>query len=222
MVLVAGGGTALAASSSIPDSSGVIHGCYDTGGNVKVIDSDAACAKGYTPLNWSQTGPVGVAGPTGPAGPAGATGPQGPIGLTGATGPAGPVGTDGVKIDAGDVYFNYDSSNGTISCAGDAVGPDASQLSYSEGTDNFNGNNVWCVVSNFPSFTVPVNVTPAYFNAVGGHEAPQPQVFNRGPNEVGCGAEGFSGYCIIVDIAASTVENDVSVQYIWEAMENSS
>ena len=33
------GGTAYGAASSIPDSSGVIHSCLDTGGNVKVIDT---------------------------------------------------------------------------------------------------------------------------------------------------------------------------------------
>jgi uncharacterized protein YraI len=39
VALMAAGGTAFAAVSSIPDSSGVIHGCYDSGGNVKVINT---------------------------------------------------------------------------------------------------------------------------------------------------------------------------------------
>ena len=86
----------VAAYAAIPDSSGVIHGCYDNGGNVKVIDTavTTSCPKGYTPLNWSQTGPQGPQGATGPAGPAGPTGPAGPAGAkgdTGDTGPAGPV-----------------------------------------------------------------------------------------------------------------------------------
>lgn len=66
------------ALASIPDSSGVIHGCYATkSGALNVIDTDAGqtCAKGTTGLNWNQTGPQG---PQGPAGPAGATGPAGP------------------------------------------------------------------------------------------------------------------------------------------------
>lgn len=62
------------ALASIPDSSGVIHGCYKTGtpnrGSVIVIDTGAgqSCPSGYTPLNWSQTGPQGPAGPQGLAG----------------------------------------------------------------------------------------------------------------------------------------------------------
>lgn len=57
------GGIAVA---SIPDSSGVIHGCRkNSDGSVRVIDSDAGqtCAHGWTALNWSQTGPRGPAGP---------------------------------------------------------------------------------------------------------------------------------------------------------------
>ena len=65
VALVAVGGTAFAAVSSIPDSSGTIHGCYDSGGNVKVINTSATsmCPRGYTSLNWSQTGPQNSAGP---------------------------------------------------------------------------------------------------------------------------------------------------------------
>jgi hypothetical protein len=65
--LVMVGGTAFAVSSSIPDSAGVIHGCYDSGGNVKVIDTSvkASCPKGYSPLDWSQTGPAGKDGKDG-------------------------------------------------------------------------------------------------------------------------------------------------------------
>jgi hypothetical protein len=97
VALAAAGGTAFAAVSSIPDSSGVIHGCYDRDGDVKVIDTSvtSTCPKRDTSLNWSQTGPQGAAGPQGPTGPAGATGatgPQGPAGAAGATGPQGPAG----------------------------------------------------------------------------------------------------------------------------------
>ena len=75
MSLVLGG----VAYASIPDSGGVIHGCYKTTGNVKeliVIDSATqSCPSGYTALNWSQTGPQGAAGADGATG---ATGPEGP------------------------------------------------------------------------------------------------------------------------------------------------
>jgi hypothetical protein len=48
------------AYASIPDSSGVIHGCYKTvGGALRVIDTQAGekCLSAETPLNWNQTGP---------------------------------------------------------------------------------------------------------------------------------------------------------------------
>jgi hypothetical protein len=59
------GGIAWAA---IPDSSGVIHGCYKlSNGSVIVIDSEAGqtCPSGYAALNWNQTGPVGPPGLSG-------------------------------------------------------------------------------------------------------------------------------------------------------------
>jgi hypothetical protein len=68
--LVLAGGAAFGAVSSIPDSAGVIHGCYDSGGNVKVIDTSVTttCPKGYSALNWNQTGPAGQQGPKGISG----------------------------------------------------------------------------------------------------------------------------------------------------------
>jgi hypothetical protein len=92
---LAGGAVALAA---IPDSSGVIHGCYQRNvGNLRVIDSGAgdSCRPSEIAISWSQTGPVGPVGPQGPKGDTGATGPQGPKGETGATGPQGPKGDTG-------------------------------------------------------------------------------------------------------------------------------
>ena len=87
LVVVIGGVAAgvAYATGAIPGSDGVIHGCYDSGGNVKVA-ATATCPKGYTALPWNQTGPAGA---TGAAGPAGATGPAGPQGDTGAPGPSG-------------------------------------------------------------------------------------------------------------------------------------
>jgi hypothetical protein len=68
--ILATGGVALA---SIPDSSGVIHGCYGGNGVLRVIDLPRqVCHKGETSLKWSQTGPQGPAGAAGPQGPAGA------------------------------------------------------------------------------------------------------------------------------------------------------
>lgn len=109
---------------SIPDSSGVIHGCFKTAATTAttpkqtpllVVDSRGKCSTGYSPLNFNQTGPAGPVGATGPEGPQGAqgaigaqgpqgvagpqgpTGPQGPKGDTGATGPQGPTGPQGVQ-----------------------------------------------------------------------------------------------------------------------------
>lgn len=83
-IALVGGGVAYA---SIPDGSGVIHGCIKSNSMLKVIDSASeTCASGETPLTWSQTGPVGATGPTGPAGATGATGPAGAAGVAGAPG----------------------------------------------------------------------------------------------------------------------------------------
>jgi hypothetical protein len=102
-VLVAGGGTALAAASGPVGSSGVIYGCYTNaelnGSHVLVLqDTGTTCAKGTTSLSWNEQGPAGPAGATGTAGPTGATGATGaagPKGATGAIGPAGPAGPTG-------------------------------------------------------------------------------------------------------------------------------
>src|SRR5262245_8138095 len=86
LVLVVGVGVAVGgiAYASIPDANGGIHGCYrPTTGQLIVATSGKGCEEGWTPLNWSQTGPTGLAGPTG------ATGVTGPTGTTGATGPTG-------------------------------------------------------------------------------------------------------------------------------------
>jgi hypothetical protein len=52
-VLLLVGGVAVA---SVPDSSGVIHGCRKNGdGTLKVIDSATqTCGNGFTALNWDQ------------------------------------------------------------------------------------------------------------------------------------------------------------------------
>jgi hypothetical protein len=113
-VLVAAGGLVVAgiAYAAIPDSSGVIHGCYSTkSGALRVIDSTAKCANGELALNWSQKGPKGdpgAAGPQGPAGPAGAQGPQGTAGPKGDTGATGPQGPPGV-VASGGTYGNAPS-----------------------------------------------------------------------------------------------------------------
>jgi len=69
--LTAGG----AAYATIPDSTtGVITGCRDASGGLRVIDKQAGatCPAGTTQLEWNQQGrqgPTGLRGPQGPAGP---------------------------------------------------------------------------------------------------------------------------------------------------------
>ena len=130
IVLVAGSTTAYAATAGPVDSSGVIHGCYDTGGNVKVIDASApSCPKGYTALNWSQTGPqgaqgpAGATGPAGPAGPQGAVGPSGPKGDTGAAGPTGPQGPTGTQGPSGTSNAYTVNSEGASTVPNNQVPP---------------------------------------------------------------------------------------------------
>lgn len=86
LVLAAG-----AAYATIPDSNGVIHGCYaKSGGTLRVIDAGVtSCKTGETSLDWNRTGPPGAAGPAGPQGAAGPAGPQGGAGPAGPPGPSG-------------------------------------------------------------------------------------------------------------------------------------
>jgi hypothetical protein len=70
---VLAGGVAWAA---IPGPGGVIQGCYDSGGNLKIVDS-LPCPRGYTAFQWNVQG---VQGPPGPVGPKGDKGDKGDAG----------------------------------------------------------------------------------------------------------------------------------------------
>jgi hypothetical protein len=61
---VLAGGVAWAA---IPGPDGVIHGCYNASGNLKVVET-LPCPTGYTPLAWNEKGEPGDPGPPGPDG----------------------------------------------------------------------------------------------------------------------------------------------------------
>ena len=95
IALGVGGAATLGAAAALgavlsPDPSGVIHGCHDKDGRLRVIDPTLEkCAKGEAPIQWNQQGPEG------PAGPAGATGAPGPAGAQGADGAVGRDGRDG-------------------------------------------------------------------------------------------------------------------------------
>lgn len=98
-------GVVLAGSLAIPNG-GVFWACYDSGGNMKLIDysTTKTCPKAWLgPVSWSQTGPQGIQGIQGPQGP------QGPKGDTGAT---GATGAKGEKGDTGPSISNIDDLNG--------------------------------------------------------------------------------------------------------------
>src|SRR5260370_35163966 len=99
---VLAGGAAYGAVSSIPDSAGVVHGCYDSGRNLKVVDTSvtASCPEGYTSLNWNQTGIQGTQGIQGPQGPQGQQGLAGP-GYVFTTA----QGTDGPQLTQDGLYY---------------------------------------------------------------------------------------------------------------------
>src|ERR1700735_661728 len=121
------GGVAFAA---IPDSNGVINGCYQKNvGNLRVIDPSAgdSCRPSEVPISWSQIGPQGPQGQkgdTGDTGPAGPAGPAGPKGDTGATGPQGVPGNlalAGKSCPSGEVVTGFNAS-GDIICTPVSVG----------------------------------------------------------------------------------------------------
>ncbi|HEY2354771.1 MAG TPA: hypothetical protein VGH79_07740 [Gaiellaceae bacterium] len=115
VLLVLGGAVAAAMAivgvsyASVPDSSGVIHACYQANkngdiaghGRLRLIDPSAAnpadrtCTKNEQELDWNVKGPKGDPGPAGPQGPQGPAGPAGPAGPQGPQGPAGPQGAVG-------------------------------------------------------------------------------------------------------------------------------
>jgi len=94
--IVAAGG-ALSIAGSIPDSSGVIHACYATKGDARIVAGAGDCKSNETHVSWNQRGPTGDVGPEGPAGVAGAMGPAGPAGPAGPGGVAGPTGPEGAE-----------------------------------------------------------------------------------------------------------------------------
>ena len=79
----AGAGIAYA---TIPDSAGVIHGCYQKDvGTLRVIDPSTGdtCRASESPISWSQTGPAGPQGPQGLPGTPGQNGTPGKNGKDG-------------------------------------------------------------------------------------------------------------------------------------------
>jgi hypothetical protein len=89
---VVAGGVAWATIPPVP--GGVIQGCYDAGGNVKVVEA-LPCPPKYTPFQWNQRGPAGTNGTNGTDGTDGTNGTDGTDGINGTDGTDGINGTDG-------------------------------------------------------------------------------------------------------------------------------
>jgi hypothetical protein len=106
-VLACALGATAVVKASIPDGSGVIHGCYKTNqGTLRVIDTalGQTCSNSETALNWNQTGPQGTPGLQGPEGP------QGPKGDPGSSYSAGTgLGLDGSTLS---IVGNYQLPQG--------------------------------------------------------------------------------------------------------------
>ena len=123
--LVVGVGVAVAgiAYAAIPDSNGVIHGCYNSdNGALRVFGKSKdyqQCNANEKALDWSQTGPTGPTGATGATGPTGATGATGPTGPTGSQGPGATSGRS--TAPNGNSSFIADLGNG-VSMSGRCAG----------------------------------------------------------------------------------------------------
>jgi hypothetical protein len=98
---VAAGGIAYAA---IPDSNGVIRGCYlKKLGVLRVIDpATQQCSSLEVAISWNQTGPQGVKGDKGDPGTNGTNGTDGAPCLPSNPACVGPKGDKGDKGDPGD------------------------------------------------------------------------------------------------------------------------
>ena len=113
IILVALCAAAVAAGATyaaIPDSAGVIHGCYtNKGGLLRVIDPSTGvkCTSLETALSWNQQGPKGATGATGPVGPQGPQGQAGPAGTLGRLDDLEGIPCNGVNGKPATVHLSY-------------------------------------------------------------------------------------------------------------------
>lgn len=159
VLAVAAGALAVAGVSYafIPDSSGVIHACYDkVSGQVRIYDSQngkpKGCGSGEIAITWNQRGPSGPSGPAGASGPSGPAGPSGATGPSGASGPAGPASSQ-VVYDSSTTYC-FEFIGGEPPCDPATTDLDAS-ASCPTGTTLFGGGGEVQAYQGFSSDGVP-------------------------------------------------------------------
>jgi hypothetical protein len=132
VVAVAAGSAAFAA---IPDSSGLIHSCYDKqSGQVRIFDSETdlpkGCGKNEIELTWNKQGPQGAPGLPGPKGDKGDKGEQGDPGPSAAyvhrtdnfTAITSPTVLSTLDLSAGSYLVSGKARVGTLSNAPEWVG----------------------------------------------------------------------------------------------------
>jgi hypothetical protein len=95
-------------------ANGVISGCVNASGSIRIVTDAASCKPSETAISWNQVGPQGAQGVTGPQGATGANGDPGTPGATGpqgATGAKGDPGTPGATGPTGPGLTNLGSLN---------------------------------------------------------------------------------------------------------------
>jgi hypothetical protein len=231
LVLVAGGGTALATVAGPVDSSGIIHGCFTNGelrGSHALVMQDAgtACPNGTTAVSWSEqgpagaTGPAGSAGPTGAAGAAGPGGPQGPAGsnghtvLNGTGTPSNSVGSDGdFYIDTAANVLYGPKAGGTwpspgvslIGPAGPGSGASASSLDELNGAPCRNGAGNTSVTYGDSGNVVIQCVTPPSSGPAGDSQA--------NPVDLGTNSDGRALTCS--DLPITQTGTSTGNGFVW-------
>lgn len=163
------GGISLAAS---PGDGGVIQGCYDSGGNLKVVAAPP-CPKSYTALAWNQQGTSGPKGDKGDKGDQGEPGIQGPPGAPGVDGKDGVNGTNGSN-----------GANGTDGADG-AAGVSVTSAPEPAGENCTNGGSKFTSAS---GITYACNGVDGADGAPGGSQGRQ-VISARGADHDGAGLE---------------------------------
>jgi hypothetical protein len=122
-VVVGVGAITTVALGVIPDSNGVIHGCYPTNSQNSqseaglVLVNGTTCPRGETAISWNQTGPTGATGNIGPTGATGATGASGASGASGPSGATGPQGPSDLTPAVGSFTPTQLVQGAVLTCA---------------------------------------------------------------------------------------------------------